>query len=421
MVDIDLTGVRSTQWRNIFLALADDNVSELEVNGPDSVWIMTHGRRERLGATIGQPVAWADVTDFERTMGDVESHTAHYGHSFADAFCIWEGGLRLKGADGRLAVKARFHSVKPPVCDFPIVTIAKQSTSLTGLDTICKAGSMSVEMMQFIKVLIKTKQTIVFSGGTGAGKTTFMTACCNEMDPTERVGIYEDAPELDISAKIPNTFNMMSFPAAPGVDPNSQADLDWCVRQAQRQRVDRILIGESRGPEFQGFLTAANSGFNGSMTTMHANTPRMALDKMASFLKRAPGNASTPMSSINKDLAMSIDYIIQLGRPGKKYRTIAIEEISNIVGDTDSAKIKTNPIYAYNEATDSWERKGYPENDVLREAMNKIVAGAGQQAAGRQAPQAPDPSASTPVSQQSFMQGGRPGSFGRGGRFSRRF
>ena len=142
---------------------------------------------------------------------------------------------------------------------------------------------------------------------------------------------------------------------------------------------------------------------------------------MASFLKRAPGNASTPMSSINKDLAMSIDYIIQLGRPGKKYRTLAIEEISNIVGDTDSAKIKTNPIYAYNAATDSWERKGFPENDVLREAMNKIVVGSGQQPAGRQAPQAPDPSASTPVSQQSFMQGGRSGSFGRGGRFSRRF
>lgn len=421
MVDIDLTGVRSQQWRNIFLALADDNVSELEVNGPDSVWIMTHGRRERLGETIGQRAAWADVTDFERTMVDVESHTAHYGHSFADAFCIWEGGLRLKGRDGRLAVKARFHSVKPPVCDFPIVTIAKQSTSLTGIDAICKSGSMTREMMEFIKLLVKTKQTIVFSGGTGAGKTTFMTACCNEMDPSERVGIYEDAPELDISARIPNSFNMMSFPAAPGVDPNSQADLDWCVRQAQRQRVDRILIGESRGAEFAGFLTAANSGFNGSMTTMHANTPRMALDKMASFLKRAPGNASTPMSSINKDLAMSIDYVIQLGRPGKKYRTLAVEEISNITGDTDSAKIKTNPIYTYDVRTDSWKRNGFPENDELREALGKIVAALGTQAQGGSQQPVPDQSAARPVNQQSFMQGGRAGGFGRGGRFGRRF
>jgi len=420
MVDIDLTGVQSQQWRNIFLALADDNVSELEINGPESVWIMSHGRREALGATIGQRVAWADVSDFERTMADVESHTAHYGHKFADAFCVWEGGLRLKGRDGRLAVKARFHSVKPPVCDFPIVTIAKQSTELASIESICKSGSMTREMMEFIRLLVKTKQTIVFSGGTGAGKTTFMTACCNEMDPTERVGIYEDAPELDITRHVPNSFNMMSFPAAPGVDPNSQADLDWCVRQAQRQRVDRILVGECRGPEFASYIVAANSGFNGSMTTMHANTPRMALDKMASFLKRAPGNSATPMSSLNKDIAMSVDYIIQLGRPHKKYRTLAIEEVSNIVGDTDDAKIKTNPIYAYDAESDHWIRKGFPEDDALRENLGKIVQALGTQSqGGPQQPQMPDPDAARPVSQQSFMQGGRSGGFGRGSRFRR--
>lgn len=386
MIQLDLSTVHSKQWRMIFSVLASPDVSEVEVNDDGRVWLMTHGKREELGETIGQKVAWADINDFTRSMADVESHTAHYGHSFADAYCIWEGGLRLKDVNGNLAVKARFHSVKPPVCDFPIVTIAKQNTELASLDSICAAGSMTPEMRDFIKVLIKTKQTIIFSGGTGAGKTTFMTACCNEMDPTERVGIYEDAPELDIHQHVPNSFNMMSFPAAPGQDANSQADLDWCVRQTQRQRVDRILIGETRGAEFMGFITAANSGFAGSMTTLHANNPRMALDKMAGFLKRAPGNASTPMSSINKDIAMSIDYIIQLGRPHKRYRTLAIEEITKTVGDNDAAKIKTNPIFAYDENSDRWIRKGFPESDELRNALQSIAQRRGtlpsQQTAG---------------------------------------
>lgn len=366
-MSIDLSKTKTTQWKLIFSSIANPDISEVEINGPDSVWAMTHGVRKRLTG-----IKWAGYNDFERSMADVEAHTQHYGQTFANSYCIWEGGLRLYDEMGRLAVKARFHAVKPPVCDFPIVTIAKQSTSLTTLDDICKSGSMNTVMRDFIKTLVTTRQTIVFSGGTGAGKTTFMAACCNQMDPTERVGIYEDAPELDITNHVPNSFNMMSFPEAPGVDKNSRADLDWCIKQAQRQRVDRILVGETRGPEFQSVIVAANSGFEGSMTTLHANDPRMALDKMASFLKRAPGNSGTPMSTINKDIASAINYIIQLGRPNKKYRVLKIEEITKTVGDNDAAKIKTNPIFDYDADTDTWIQKGYPEDNNLRIELQNI-------------------------------------------------
>lgn len=377
MSKLDLSNMISQQWKVIFNALCDPRVSECEINGPESVFLMVNGQREPLGKTVGRPIGWGDITDFQNTMKDVETHSAHFGADYKDAYCIWEGGLRLKDLNNRLKVKARFHCVKPPVCEFPLVTIAKQSTSLTSLDAIQRSGSMTPEMKMFIQVLVKSKQTIIFSGGTGAGKTTFMSACCTEMDPRERVGIYEDAPELDIHEHVPNSINMMSFPAAPGMQANEQADLDWCVRQAQRQRVDRILVGESRGSEFASFIIAANSGFNGSMTTLHANNPRMALDKMAGFLKRAPGNASTPMSSINNDLAMSINYIIQLERVklhngSKGYRVTSIEEISNIVGSDEAAKVKTQPIFQYSYETDNWRLVNYPEDDEMREALTKI-------------------------------------------------
>lgn len=375
MSQLDLSRVQHTQWKVLFHTLCDPRVSEIEINGPDNVQLRVNGEREPLGKTVGHPVAWTDVIEFGNTMADVEAHSSHYGKSYKDSYCLWEGGLRLHDKAGRLIVKARFHCVKPPVCEFPLVTIAKQSTTLTTLEAIQRSGSMTMDMMMFIQVLVKTKQTIVFSGGTGAGKTTFMSACCKEMDPLERVGIYEDTPELYIQNDIPNSFNMMSFPAQPGVNPNDQADLDWCIRQGQRQRVDRLLVGECRGPEFASFLTAANSGFDGSMTTMHANDPKQALDKMASFTKRAPGNASTPMSSINHDIAMSINYIIQLAgenQTGHGYRVTAIEEVSNTVGSDDAAKIKTQTIYSYDPVSDSWSNPIGPENDRMLQALNYI-------------------------------------------------
>lgn len=376
---LDLNNVKSQQWKIIFQTLNDPRVSEVEVNGPTDVFLTVNGQREPIGRTVGQPVAWGSITDFQNTMIDVENHTAHYGKSYKDAMCLWEGGLRLKDMAGRMKIKARFHCLKPPVCEFPLVTIAKQSTSITSLDAIQRSGSMSKEMMMFIQLLVKTKQTIVFSGGTGAGKTTFMSACCAEMDPVERVGIYEDAPELDIHESVPNSINVMSFPAGPGIEAKDQADLFWCVRQAQRQRVDRILIGETRDEAFQGFITAANSGFDGSMTTLHANDPRQALKKMAMFLKRAPGNDSAPMSAINNDIAMSVNYIIQLSRVTlhngtRAYRVISIEEISNIVGTDDAAQIKTQPIYQYVPEADNWKQENYPENDKLRAGLLKLKA-----------------------------------------------
>jgi pilus assembly protein CpaF len=374
-IKIDLRGVQYKQWQSIFSLLAYPGCSEVEINGPDLVFIKHRGKRLQVGIDTPNPIAWVDNSDFERTMSDVESHMVRYGQDFKDSFCIYEGGLRLKTLDGAPEIRARFHCLKPPVCEFPAVTIAKQSVELATLDSILKSGSLSLEMANFIKGLMAKRQTLVFSGGTGAGKTTFLNAVSKLIDPKERVIVCEDAPEL-LFDHIPDTVYLRSYPRQPGKSTDDQATLSWVVAQTARQRCDRIIIGETRGPEFSDFLTAANSGFDGSMTTLHANTPRMALDKMFNFSKRAPGNGSTPSSSINQDIANAVDYIIQLGRPGgSKYRVLAIEEVTKVVGDTEAAKIKTNPIFQYDKDADSWRRVGWPSDDTMREALNKFESG----------------------------------------------
>jgi pilus assembly protein CpaF len=372
-IPLNMTGVKSVQWSAIFSMLAYPECSEVEINGPDNVFVKYKGKRMEMGVDIGKRIAWSDIDDFGRSMADVESHMVRYGQDYKDAFCIFEGGLRLQTNDDHKPIRARFHCLKPPVCEFPLVTIAKQSVELATLGSIVKSGSLSPEMAKFIKGLMAKRQTIVFSGGTGAGKTTFLNAISKFIDPTERVCVCEDAPEL-LFEHLRDTAYLMSYPKQPGKSADDQATLSWVTSQTARMRVDRIIIGETRGPEFSDFLTAANSGFDGSLTTLHANTPRMALDKMFNFTKRAPGNGTTPSTSINKDIANAVDYIIQLGRPRNKYRVLAIEEVTKTVGDDESAKIKTNPIYQYNQNIDGWERTSWPSDDDMREFLQDFIA-----------------------------------------------
>ena len=383
---IQLTGHESPQWLEIFRALARPDVTELTINGKSNVYLTLSGhRRVPLGARfkdgtkIGNHVHWEGIDDFEQSLvNDVTPMITRYGDSYEKSYCIYEGSLRLRDNNGDVVVKARFHCLKPPVCEFPAVTIAKQSTTLNTINSLIASGSINKVIAGIVQSIMRHRRTIVFSGGTGAGKTTFLQACAKLINKRERIIICEDTPEL-IFDTIPNTVNLMSYPKQPGKNENEQASLSWVVQQTARMRTDRIIIGETRGAEFADFITAANSGFDGSMTTLHANNPRMALNKMASFMKRAPGNAYTPMSVINSDISSAVNYIIQLGVYNNKYRLMQIDEVQiSSANNTDSA-IKTTPIIDYDEALDEWNFQGYPQdelvhNDVLRIVPNRSMA-----------------------------------------------
>lgn len=372
----NLEGVQSRQWKILYQVLCVPEISELVINGPETedIFVTRKGKRLPLDAIVkNSRVRWTDKEEFHRYDNDLESRMEYYGDGIRDSYCLFEGGLRLDAVNQVTGkpekIRARCHIVLPPVAeDFPIITIAKQSTSLTTLEAIMQSGSMNKLMMDFVKELVHHRKTVVISGGSGAGKTTFLSAMTREINPQERVIVCEDAPELQLP--LTNVVYMRSYPARPGMDANKQADLSWVVRQVQRQRPDRVIVGESRGPEFADFITAANSGYDGSLTTIHANDPNAALEKMAGFCKRAPGAGFTPMESINKDIKQAVDYIIQLKYQDGRYRMTGLHELD--VVSTNGTVIKTNTIFSWDRDTDTFKFNNTPMNEEMHEAMDKI-------------------------------------------------
>jgi len=344
-------------WNYCLNLLMDDSISEVESNGPDQFFVKRSGRRVHL-----TQIVFPNVESYAKSIevGLVPLITSHL--DFEEDGYIFEGPIRYTADEKR--IRGRCHIVLSPAADSPQVTIAKKSTSLATLDAIAAKGSMANEMLAFVKASVAADMTTVLSGGTGAGKTTFLEALCKLIPLETRIGVAEDTPELDLPH--PNATYLHSVPWRPGMDEKDVASLSWVVAQFNRMRTDKLIIGETRGKEFGDFLIAANSGMEGSLTTIHANEPTRALDKMTNFaLKGAPG---TPIRSINTDIATSIDLVFQLAyfKSDSRYRMTAIQEITSTIGGTEAAAITTNRLYTYNQEDDTWKKDGQP-TDQLRE------------------------------------------------------
>lgn len=199
--------------------------------------------------------------------------------------------------------------------------------------------------------------------------TTMLGAMASFFDFNKRVGVAEDIPELVLPT--PNTTYWCSFPEKPGRSADDVATLEYVVKQFQRNRCDQLLVGETRGPEFFSFLTAANSGLSGCMTTLHADNPVEALAKMSQFATQ--GAPMLPVRAINQKIAVSVDLIVQITRSNGRYRTTHIQEVVPVLGDTSEAKITTATLYAWNPQEDMF----YKDNTVS-DAMRKRFADAGQ-------------------------------------------
>lgn len=181
------------------------------------------------------------------------------------------------------------------------------------------------------------------------GNTTMLEATSKNINPIARISVVEDAPELELIQ--PNVSYLHSYPWKPGMNPNDEVTLDWLTAQVNRNRSDKVIVGECRGKEFKNFIIAASSGMDGSMTTLHSPTPRKALEKMTLFYKE--GMPSVPTSLVNKSIATTIDIIVQLFKtPEGKYVCTHIEEVSDIVRNDDAATISTNNLCYYDEKND---------------------------------------------------------------------
>lgn len=349
------------QWHEIFTVLSDPAVSEVEANGPEEFFIKKDGKRLRLN--IRYPDLESYYVGIENSLvPNVTSITGWDRNSY-----LFEGPLELNinGVD----IQGRAHLVLPPAAASPQITIAKKSVALATLDDIAARGSMSLEMLNFLKMAVTYRLSIIISGGTGAGKTTMLEALTKYINKDARVGIAEDTPELNLTDH-PNKTFLHSVPWQPGMDPNKVATLDWAVQQFQRMRTDLLLVGETRGKEFASFLVAANSGMDGSMTTLHATNSKSMLQKATNFALR--GSEKQPVKSVNTDIANAINLIVQLGiLPDGRHKVLEITEVTNVLANDDNSTISIEILYKYDPSNDTFVKEGTMTDDLRRTLLSR--------------------------------------------------
>ena len=184
------------RWEEIFkkFLISDDiyETSEVEANGTNSIFIKSKGQRIEISDVFN-----GEEDYFNQTLKLIKKINENYNSNELPKY-IYEGRLKLKNEKGEIVNTARCHIVLPPACDFPQITIAKKTTSLTTLDIIQSSGSMNLKMKEFVKLCLKCNLTTVLSGASGAGKTTFTEAMTKEWPMGIRIGVAEDSPELNL-------------------------------------------------------------------------------------------------------------------------------------------------------------------------------------------------------------------------------
>lgn len=347
-------------WNLILNEFSKPNFTELEMTNEKHIFFKSDGKRVQFNSPF------KDIDEYTNSLNDLLSYISNTKNKNIDDFnYLIEGRITFRGNNDVVNI-GRAHIILPPICDVPQVTITKKSLSLTTLEDIYKSGSMDPIMLKFMKAIVKLSLTTVISGGTGAGKTTFLEALTKEWDNNLRIGVAEDTPELVL--KQSNVSYLQSSPLIPGHE-DTHVSLDWVVQQLNRMRVDKIIVGETRSKEFFYFLQAANSGCEGSLTTIHAKDPKMCLQKMTQFSVMA---MPQPMRTANRNISSTIDIIIQLERlKNGSYKVINISEVSEILGNNESADIVVNKIFEYDYKQNKWQYNNSQMSDRLKNLLRE--------------------------------------------------
>lgn len=346
-------------WMRCFESLARPGASELVANGPGNFFVTHNGVKEPI-QTPEMSLRYYEESIEASLVPLVESEVPFdpKGYIFEGRYSVPSSSL-LQGFEGRC------HITLSPISDVPQVTLTKITATTSTVESIAESGSMSTEMMNFLIMAAKAKLTIVLSGQSGAGKTTTLQALTKHFDEQDHIGIAEDIPELKLTQK--NVAYLHTLPPRPGLDDKFVADLSFLVKQWLRMRIDRGIVGETRGKEFADFLVAANAGMAGSLTTIHANDPSGALDKMTRFA--LIGSDRQPIRSINKEIGTAVDLVVQLARINGKHRVTHIEEITKVVGEAENAPLSSAALYEYNPVEDNWKKA----NQMTEELKKKLI------------------------------------------------
>lgn len=322
--------------------LSDDTVTDILVNGPDQVFVERHGRLELTG------IKFRDNTHLTNVAQRI---AASVGRRVDESSPM---------VDARLADGSRVNVVLPPLAlRGTCMSIRKFSKRNVTLHRMVMQGNLSAAMARVLEVASACRTNIIISGGTGSGKTTLMNAMSRVIDERERIITIEDAAELQLQQ--PHVVSLETRPES--IEGGGMVDQRQLVKNALRMRPDRIILGETRGAEAFDVLQAMNTGHDGSMTTLHANTPRDAITRLESMVLLAAG--SLPLLSIRRQIASAVQMIVQLERMRDGVRRIThITEIAGMEGDV----IITQDLFTfrYDDSTYGDEVKGTFEASGLR-------------------------------------------------------
>lgn len=303
--------------------LAEEKVTEIMVNRSDEIFVERGGRLELSDCTF---------TNDQAVLGVIERIITPLGRRIDESMPM---------VDARLKDGSRVNAIIAPLAiKGPSITIRKFSKKRLQVEDLEAFGSISNAMVKFLQVCVETRRNVVISGGTGSGKTTLLNVLSNLIPKDERIVTVEDAAELQLNQ--PNLVSLESRP--PNLEGKGAITIRDLVRNSLRMRPDRIVVGECRGGEALDMLQAMNTGHDGSLTTLHANSPRDALSRMEVLVMMA--GMDLPISAIREQIASAINIIVQQTRFSCGARKVThITEVTGIEG----GKIQLQDIFVFDQ------------------------------------------------------------------------
>jgi pilus assembly protein CpaF len=294
------------------LLLKDDKIGDIMINGPRKIYIEKEGRIQKSEVVF---------RDSEHLLQIIDRIVSRVGRRVDETSPM---------VDARLPNGSRFNAIIPPLAlDGPVVTIRMFGSRPLSKDDLLRFKAFTPEMLALMEGAMKARLNIIISGGTGSGKTTLLNTLSSFIQPDHRVITIEDAAELQLQQD--HVVRLETRPA--NIEGRGAITATDLVKNALRMRPDRIIIGECRGAETLDMIQAMNTGHEGSMTTVHANTPRDALSRLETMISMA--GLELPIRALRSQFASAIDLIIQASRlQGGPRKVTSISEVVGMEGDT---------------------------------------------------------------------------------------
>jgi pilus assembly protein CpaF len=309
--------------------LADPTVSDILVNGSQQVYVERHGKLELTEVRFN---------DDAHLMNIIDRIVSAVGRRVDESSPM---------VDARLKDGSRVNVIIPPLAlDGPMMSIRRFAVELLRVEDLVRLGTVNEQMAMVLKAIVHGRLNVVISGGTGAGKTTMLNILSGFVPVTERVVTIEDSAELQLQQ--PHVVRLETRP--PNIEGKGQIAQRDLVRNALRMRPERIIVGEVRGAEALDMLQAMNTGHDGSLTTVHANSPRDALSRVETMVSMT--GITFPIRALRAQMASAINIVIQVSRDedGRR-RLVSLQEINGMEGEV----ITMSEIFAF-------ERSGVDAN-----------------------------------------------------------